>query len=79
MLQRFMDSMRNTDERQRDFSPMKDYVNDMLKDLKVAYREREDQLSEVAQNYKRRLDTVAHKHQQLIVAYRYVNYSCCFV
>lgn len=67
-----MDTMRKTDEEHRDFTPMKDYVNQMLKDLKKAHRLREEQLNEVSLNFKKRLEAVARRHEQLIVAYRFV-------
>ena len=74
-----MDATVPVEEKQRDWTPMRDYVNEMLRDIKRAHRQREEQLSEAAQNYKKRLEDVAKKHEQLIVAYRLVHttYNIC--
>ena len=57
-------------DRSRDAANMKKYVDSMLQDLRKAHKVREEQLSSAAQNYKKRLDDVAKKHEELLVAYR---------
>ena len=42
----------------------------MLKDVKTSHRGREEQLSQAAQSYKTRLETVVRRHEELLCAYR---------
>lgn len=46
------------------------YVNKMIKDVKASHRGREDQLSQAAQGYKNRLESVVRRHEELLCAYR---------
>ena len=49
---------------------MKQYMDNMLKDLKRAHKVREEQLSQAAQSFKKRMSTTIKRHEELLVAYR---------
>lgn len=49
---------------------MKVYVDNMLKDITMSHKEREDQLSHAAQQYREQKRKFAHKYEELLVAYR---------
>lgn len=46
------------------------FVNKMIKDLKVAHKTREEQLSQAAQRFKDRLDSTVKRHEEMLCAYR---------
>ncbi|KAK6989401.1 hypothetical protein BgiMline_012612, partial [Biomphalaria glabrata] len=48
---------------------MRDYVDNMLKDIRRSHREREDQLSQAAQTFKKRLQNTVHSYEQVLIAY----------
>ena len=48
----------------------KEFVNNMLKDIKKAHKFRETQLSEAATNFRKKAMECTKKHEQLLVAYR---------
>uniref|UniRef100_F6Z7A4 DUF4472 domain-containing protein n=1 Tax=Ciona intestinalis TaxID=7719 RepID=F6Z7A4_CIOIN len=54
---------------------MQKYVEGMMKDMKSAFRSREEQLSNAARNYKKQSKRVALRHEKLLIHYRLV----CFV
>lgn len=49
---------------------LKRFVDSMLKDMRSAYRSREEQLATAARNYKKRMQNVFKKHEHLLIAYR---------
>ncbi|XP_072916398.1 coiled-coil domain-containing protein 78 isoform X2 [Hemitrygon akajei] len=49
---------------------LKKFVDSMLKDIRSAYRLREEQLATAARNYKKRMQNVFKKHEYLLIAYR---------
>ncbi|XP_051877212.1 coiled-coil domain-containing protein 78 [Pristis pectinata] len=49
---------------------LKRFVDSMLKDIRAAYRSREEQLATAARNYKKRMQNVFKKHENLLIAYR---------
>ncbi|XP_067859476.1 coiled-coil domain-containing protein 78 isoform X2 [Heptranchias perlo] len=49
---------------------LKRFVDSMLKDIRSAYRSREEQLATAARNYKKRMQNVFKKHEHLLIAYR---------
>uniref|UniRef100_UPI00398EF9BC coiled-coil domain-containing protein 78 n=1 Tax=Pristiophorus japonicus TaxID=55135 RepID=UPI00398EF9BC len=49
---------------------LKRFVDSMLKDIRSAYRSREEQLATAARNYKKRMQNVYKKHEHLLIAYR---------
>ncbi|XP_067912544.1 coiled-coil domain-containing protein 78 isoform X2 [Heterodontus francisci] len=49
---------------------LKRFVDSMLKDIRSAYRSREEQLATAARNYKKRMQNVVKKHEHLLIAYR---------
>jgi hypothetical protein len=49
---------------------MKVYVDNMLKDITMSHKDREDQLSQAAQQYREQKRKFAHKYEELLVAYR---------
>ena len=49
---------------------MKQYMDNMLKDLKRAHKVREEQLSQAAQSFKKRMNSTVKRHEELLVAYR---------
>ena len=51
-------------------SRMREYIDSMLKDVRRSHREREEQLSQAAQSFRKRLQTTVHDYEALIIAYR---------
>ena len=49
---------------------MRGYVDNMLKDIRRSHREREDQLSQAAQAYRKRLQGTTHSYERCLIAYR---------
>ncbi|XP_076813157.1 uncharacterized protein LOC143459772 [Clavelina lepadiformis] len=49
---------------------MKNYTDGMMKEMKSAFRSREDQLSRAAHNYKKQSKKVASRHEKLLIHYR---------
>ena len=49
---------------------MKQYVENMLKDITMSHKEREEQLSRAAQQYREGKRHYMHKFEELLVAYR---------
>lgn len=49
---------------------MKVYVDNMLKDMTMSHKEREEQLSHAAKQYREQKKMFAHKYEELLVAYR---------
>ncbi|XP_022097214.1 coiled-coil domain-containing protein 78-like isoform X2 [Acanthaster planci] len=48
------------------------YVRSMIKDMKETYKAREKQLSEAARDFKMKMQSIGKKHEQLLVAYRFL-------
>ncbi|XP_053394092.1 coiled-coil domain-containing protein 78-like isoform X2 [Mercenaria mercenaria] len=55
---------------------MKVYVDNMLKDITMSHKDREDQLSHAAQQYREQKRKFAHKYEELLVAYRNLRLTC---
>ncbi|CAG5116404.1 unnamed protein product [Candidula unifasciata] len=55
---------------------MREYCDNMLKDIRKSHREREDQLSQAAQTFKKRLQNAIHSYEQVLVAYRNLRQTC---
>ncbi|XP_040296567.1 coiled-coil domain-containing protein 78 isoform X1 [Bufo bufo] len=49
---------------------MKQYVDNMLGDIKASHRSREEQLATAARQYKKRMQNLLKKHENLMIAYR---------
>ncbi|KAK2854455.1 hypothetical protein Q7C36_006324 [Tachysurus vachellii] len=49
---------------------LKEYVDSMLKEVRVSYRSREEQLTSTLRNYRKRLHNLSNTHQLLLTAYR---------
>jgi len=68
---------KETDDCRRKMEP---YVNEMLSELKHAYRVREEQLSSVARDCRTHMRAIVRRHELLIAAYRWgvaVSYCPC--
>ncbi|XP_001232922.4 coiled-coil domain-containing protein 78 isoform X1 [Gallus gallus] len=48
---------------------MKRFVDNMLKDIRASYKAREEQLAGAARSYKKRMKSLAKKHENLLIAY----------
>ncbi|GFO36651.1 coiled-coil domain-containing protein 78-like isoform x1 [Plakobranchus ocellatus] len=55
---------------------MRDYCDSMLKDIRRSHKEREDQLSQAAQTFKKRLQNAVHSYEMVLVAYRNLRQTC---
>ncbi|XP_075422383.1 coiled-coil domain-containing protein 78 [Ascaphus truei] len=55
---------------QADPTRMKQFVDSMLSDIKASHRSREEQLASAARQYKKRMQSLLAKHENLLVAYR---------
>jgi len=66
-----MDSGSGVPDAKRD-NKMKIYVENMLKDMTMSHKEREEQLSYAAKQYREQKKMFAHKYEELLVAYRLV-------
>lgn len=71
----YMDSGSGVPDAKRD-KKMKVYVDSMLKDITMSHKEREDQLSHAAQQYREQKRKFAHKYEELLVAYRNLRLTC---
>src|SRR6218665_67271 len=49
---------------------LKQQVDGMLRDLKMAHKTREEQLSGAAQDFKRQLEQTLRRHEELLIAYK---------
>ncbi|KAB5587250.1 hypothetical protein PHYPO_G00011040 [Pangasianodon hypophthalmus] len=49
---------------------LKEYVDSMLKEVRMSYRSREEQLTSTLRNYRKRLCNLNNTHQLLLTAYR---------
>ena len=50
---------------------MRDYVDSMVKDITKSHKEREEQLSLAAQQYRENKRNLLHKYEELLIHYRY--------
>ena len=66
-LQDYMDNGSGVPDAKRD-NKMKQYVDTMMKDIRRSHKEREDQLSTAAQQYRDRTRNLAHKYEELLIA-----------
>ncbi|NXD44671.1 CCD78 protein, partial [Copsychus sechellarum] len=48
---------------------MKNFVDSMLRDIRVSYKCREEQLARAARGYRKRMKDLARKHENLLIAY----------
>ncbi|KAL3867861.1 hypothetical protein ACJMK2_040707 [Sinanodonta woodiana] len=55
---------------------LRQYVDQMLKDMTLSHKEREEQLSHAAQQYRDAKRDIAHKYEELLVAYRNLRLTC---
>ncbi|XP_043945232.1 coiled-coil domain-containing protein 78 [Protopterus annectens] len=53
-----------------DTARMKRFVDSMLKDIRSSYKSREEQLATAARSYKKRLQNLTKRHENLLIAYR---------
>ncbi|KAG8550397.1 hypothetical protein GDO81_026334 [Engystomops pustulosus] len=53
-----------------DPSRMKQYVDSMMSDIKASHRSREEQLATATRQYKKRMQNLIKKHENLLIAYR---------
>lgn len=51
---------------------MREYVDNMLKDISKSHKEREEQLSMAAQQYRENKKALLHKYEELLIHYRYL-------
>ncbi|KAK3552067.1 hypothetical protein QTP70_031781, partial [Hemibagrus guttatus] len=49
---------------------LKEYVDSMLKEVRLSYRSREEHLTSTLRNYRKRLHNLSNTHQLLLTAYR---------
>ncbi|XP_053349738.1 coiled-coil domain-containing protein 78 [Clarias gariepinus] len=49
---------------------LKEYVDAMLKEVRVSYHSREEQLTSALKNYRKRLHNLSNTHHLLLIAYR---------
>ncbi|NXL68222.1 CCD78 protein, partial [Chordeiles acutipennis] len=52
-----------------DHTPMKRFVDSMLKDIRASYKSREEQLAGAARGYKKRMKNLVKKHENLLIVY----------
>lgn len=67
LVQDFVDSNRS-----KNLEQMRDYVAQMLMDIKNAHKSREEQLSQAAQGFKKRMTDVAKQHETLLKFYMWI-------
>ncbi|XP_021267072.1 coiled-coil domain-containing protein 78 isoform X3 [Numida meleagris] len=69
----YMDSKPSTRTRPSkapaEHADMKRFVDNMLKDIRASYKAREEQLAGAARTYKKRMKSLAKKHENLLIAY----------
>ncbi|XP_056392779.1 coiled-coil domain-containing protein 78 isoform X1 [Hyla sarda] len=63
-------NMRNGTGGKMETSRMKQYVDSMLSDIKASHRSREEQLATATRQYKKRMQNLIKKHENLLIAYR---------
>lgn len=51
---------------------MRDYMDKMVKDITKSHKEREEQLSQAAQQYRVHKKELLHKYEELLIHYRYL-------
>lgn len=56
----------------RNSGRMREYVENMHKDISRSHKEREEQLSLAAQQYRESMRTLLHKYEELLIHYRSV-------
>ncbi|XP_050824218.1 coiled-coil domain-containing protein 78 isoform X1 [Gopherus flavomarginatus] len=73
-LAEYMDSKSNASKGPNkvpaDHAYMKRFVDDMLKDIRAAYKSREEQLAGAVRGYKKRMQNLVKRHENLLIAYR---------
>ncbi|XP_075755050.1 coiled-coil domain-containing protein 78 isoform X3 [Pelodiscus sinensis] len=73
-LAEYMDSKSNAakgpSKEPADHAHMKCFVDSMLKDIRAAYKSREQQLAGAARGYKKRMQNLVRRHENLLIAYR---------
>ncbi|XP_063791524.1 coiled-coil domain-containing protein 78 isoform X2 [Pseudophryne corroboree] len=55
---------------QVDPARMKQFVDSMMSDIKASHRSREEQLANATRQYKKRMQNLVKKHENLLIAYR---------
>ncbi|KAK3092086.1 hypothetical protein FSP39_025060 [Pinctada imbricata] len=55
---------------------MRDYVDSMVKDITKSHKEREEQLSQAAQQYRENKRSLLHKYEELLIHYRNLRLQC---
>lgn len=48
---------------------MRNFVDNILRDIRASYKSREEQLARAARGYKKSLKDLAKKHENLLIAY----------
>ncbi|XP_030401476.1 coiled-coil domain-containing protein 78 isoform X3 [Gopherus evgoodei] len=73
-LAEYMDSKSNASKGPNkvpaDHAYMKRFVDDMLKDIRAAHKSREEQLAGAVRGYKKRMQNLVKRHENLLIAYR---------
>ncbi|XP_067407182.1 coiled-coil domain-containing protein 78 [Emydura macquarii macquarii] len=73
-LAEYMDSKSNASKgpskAATDHAHMKRFVDSMLKDIRAAHKSREEQLAGAARGYKKRMQNLVKRHENLLIAYR---------
>uniref|UniRef100_A0A452IYQ2 DUF4472 domain-containing protein n=1 Tax=Gopherus agassizii TaxID=38772 RepID=A0A452IYQ2_9SAUR len=73
-LAEYMDSKSNASKGPNkvpaDHAYMKRFVDDMLKDIRAAHKSREEQLAGAVRVYKKRMQNLVKRHENLLIAYR---------
>ncbi|KAM3917671.1 coiled-coil domain-containing protein 78 [Leptodactylus fuscus] len=63
-------NLRNGSGGKMDSGRMKHYVDSMISDMKASHRSREEQLATATRQYKKRMQNLIKKHENLLIAYR---------
>ncbi|XP_038274481.1 coiled-coil domain-containing protein 78 isoform X2 [Dermochelys coriacea] len=70
----YMDSKSNAskgpNKEPADHAYMKRFVDGMLKDIRAAHKSREEQLAGAVRSYKKRMQNLVKRHENLLIAYR---------
>nr|XP_032621610.1 coiled-coil domain-containing protein 78-like [Chelonoidis abingdonii] len=73
-LAEYMDSKSNASKGPNtvpaDHAYMKRFVDGMLKDIRAAHKSREEQLAGAVRSYKKRMQNLVKRHENLLIAYR---------
>ncbi|XP_064605274.1 coiled-coil domain-containing protein 78-like isoform X2 [Liolophura sinensis] len=72
----YMDKVHDTNQLVKTETKMRSYVDSMLKDIRKLFKNREEQLGQAVQQFKARLKQAIQKHEELIVAYRNLQFKC---